>query len=418
MDYLSPENRGFKKTLIALFLGSFIMYANLYSTQPVIPQIANQFHVSPAIASLSLSAATIALAVCLLFISFSSGLFARKKVMIFALLTSALLAISIGFVHNLFLLIAIRFVQGALLAGYPSIAMAYINEEFDKKCLGTVVGIFISGNSLGGLSGRLIVGFISDHFSWSLAIAGLGLLNLIMCVLFIVFLPKSRHFSVKTMSLRRTMAGFIENAESPALLMLYLLGFVLMGSFVTVYNYVGIPLMQPPYNLSQTLVGFLFIIFLVGTFSSTAMGHVADHAGKANVVAFSLLLMFVGLVTTLAAPLWLKIAGLAIFTFGFFGGHAVASGWVGLLANRREKAQASSLYLLFFYIGSSAVGYAGGLFLQAFGWFGVVAVVGVLSLIGIFIAFATQHLVSIGECHRHHRRTHRVTHRAMSGQHV
>ncbi|CAM3044212.1 MFS transporter [Sporolactobacillus spathodeae] len=412
MDYLSPENKGFKKTLIALFLGSFIMYADLYSTQPVIAVIANKFHVSPAFASLTLSGATGALAICLLFVSFCSGMFNRKKVMILALLSSAILSIIIGFIDYLPLLIAVRFIQGALLAGYPSIAMAYINEEFDKKVLGYVIGIFVSGNSIGGLSGRLIVGFLSDHFSWNIAIAGLGLLNLIMCACFIIFLPKSKHFKAKRTSLKRTMAGFIENIESPALVMLYVLGFVLMGGFVTVFNYIGIPLMQPPYDLSQTVVGFIFIIFLVGTVSSTVMGKISDHMSRSGVIGFCLLLMAGGLSLTMAVSLPVKILGLALFTFGFFGGHSVASSWVGILANRREKAQASSLYLLFYYVGSSIVGSTGGLFLQRFGWMGVVSAVVVLCLCGVVVTLIVHRMVLHGDYRRHR------SHHRMIGQHI
>ncbi|MFT8317866.1 MAG: MFS transporter [Sporolactobacillus sp.] len=411
MDYLSPENKGFRKTLVALFLGSFIMYADLYSTQPVIAVIAAQFHVEPAIASLTLSAATGALAIFLLFVSFTSGMLDRKKIMILALLSSAVIAIGVGFIEYLPLLIAVRFVQGALLAGYPSIAMAYINEEFDKKVLGYVIGIFVSGNSLGGLSGRLIVGFLSDHYSWNLAIMGLGLLNLVMCVLFISFLPKSKHFKTRRTSFKRTMAGFIENIESPALVMLYMLGFVLMGGFVTVFNYIGIPLMQAPYNLSQTLVGFIFVIFLVGTVSSTIIGKLSDHTSRSGVIIFCLLLMVAGLSLTMAVSLLVKIIGLAIFTFGFFGGHSTASSWVGILANKREKAQASSLYLLFYYVGSSTVGSIGGLFLQRFGWSGVVSAVVILCLVGIFVALRAHRLVVHGDFHRH-------SHHRMAGQHI
>lgn len=413
MEYLSPESRAFKKTLAALFLGSFIMFANLYSTQPVIALIARQFHVTPAAASLTLSAATGALAIALFFVSFTSGMFNRKKVMFLALISSAFLSMIVGLIHDLPLLIAVRFIQGALLAGYPSIAMAYVNEEFDKKVLGYVIGIYVSGNSLGGLSGRLIVGILSDAFSWNVAIGALGLLNLIMCLLFFVLLPESKHFDSGKSSLKRTTVGFIENIESKPLVLLYVLGFILMGSFVTIYNYIGLPLMAAPYNLSQTLVSFIFVIFLVGTFSSTWMGRLSDHTSKSGVIILSLALMIAGLFITLAEPLALKIIGLAMFTFGFFGGHSVASSWVGILANRREKAQSSSLYLFFYYVGSSVVGSTGGLFLQNFGWPGVAFSVCFICAVGILLSLVVHHLVVEGAIH--HRRHHQ--HR-MAGQHA
>ncbi|GGL45638.1 MFS transporter [Sporolactobacillus putidus] len=415
MGYLSPENKAFRKTLIALFLGSFIMYADLYSTQPVIAVIAEQFHVPPATASLTLSAATGALAIFLFFVSFTSGMFDRKKIMTLALGSSAVLCFAVGFIHYLPLLIAVRFMQGALLAGYPSIAMAYVNEEFDKRCLGYVIGIYVSGNSLGGLTGRLIVGTLSDAYSWNVAIGFLGLLNMVMCALFIIFLPKSRHFDANKVSLKRTTVGFIENIESPALVLIYCLGFILMGGFVTVYNYIGIPLMQPPYNLSQTFIGFIFLIFLVGTFSSTWMGKLSDRMSRTGVVAFCLSMMVTGLLVTMSAPLILKVIGLALFTFGFFGGHSVASSWVGILANRREKAQSSSLYLLFYYVGSSVEGSVGGIFLDRFGWAGVVSMVASICSIGIILAFTVSKVIVYKAQHPRHRRHHQ---RKIAGQHV
>ncbi|GAY75861.1 MFS transporter [Sporolactobacillus inulinus] len=417
MDFISPESKAFKKTLVALFLGSFIMFADLYCTQPVIAVIAAQFNVPPAAASLSLSAATGALALFLLFVSFTSGMYDRKRVMILALVSSAFLSITVGFIQNLPLLIAVRFVQGALLAGYPSIAMAYINEEFDKKVLGYVIGIYVSGNSLGGLAGRLIVGSLSDAFSWNTAIALLGLLNLVMCVLFMILLPKSKHFDSRHGSMKRTTAGFLENIESPALVFLYLIGFILMGSFVTIYNYFGIPLLEPPYNLSQTLIGFIFVIFLVGTFSSTWMGRLSDHMSRSGVIGLCLIMMICGLALTMSPLLAVKIFGLAMFTFGFFGGHSVASSWVGILANRREKAQSSSLYLLFYYVGSSVVGSVGGLFLEWYGWTGLVIAIALLCTIGMTLCYFVRRMVLNGACHRYRRHHHNHRH-SMAGQHI
>ncbi|MDO7485169.1 hypothetical protein Q5O89_02915 [Peribacillus frigoritolerans] len=79
MNYIEPAGKSFRKTILALFLGSFVTFADLYSTQPVIPVFAKQFGVSPAMASLTLSFATGTLALCLLLVSFFSENIDRKK---------------------------------------------------------------------------------------------------------------------------------------------------------------------------------------------------------------------------------------------------------------------------------------------------------------------------------------------------
>ncbi|MFJ7930033.1 MFS transporter [Peribacillus sp. NPDC096448] len=391
MNYIEPAGKSFRKTILALFLGSFVTFADLYSTQPVIPVFVKQFGVSPAMASLTLSFATGTLALCLLLVSFFSENIDRKKIMGTALTLSALLSICVSFIQDdLYILIAIRAIQGAVLAGFPAIAMAYINEEFHPKSLGYVMGIYVSGSSIGGLAGRLIVGVLTDHFSWNIAIGSLGALSLIISLAFWWMLPPSQHAVRVRVSLSRIKTSLINNLRNNRLVLLFGMAFLLMGSFVTVYNFVGIPLMGPPYHLSQTLIGFIFIIYLVGTFSSTWMGKLADQYSRRLVLLIGIAIMLMGALLTLLDPLLLKIMGLALFTFGFFGAHSIASSWVGSLADRSEKAQASALYLLFYYAGSSVVGASGGLFLMKFGWGGVISAVSILILLAAACAMMVE----------------------------
>ncbi|MFS0599659.1 MFS transporter [Peribacillus frigoritolerans] len=391
MNYIEPAGKSFRKTILALFLGSFVTFADLYSTQPVIPVFAKQFGVSPAMASLTLSFATGTLAFCLLLVSFFSENIDRKKIMGTALTLSALLSICVSFIQDdLYILIAIRAIQGAVLAGFPAIAMAYINEEFHPKSLGYVMGIYVSGSSIGGLAGRLIVGVLTDHFSWNIAIGSLGALSLIISLAFWWMLPPSQHAVRVRVSLSRIKTSLINTLRNNRLVLLFGMAFLLMGSFVTVYNFVGIPLMGPPYHLSQTLIGFIFIIYLVGTFSSTWMGKLADQYGRSVVLLIGIAIMLMGALLTLLDPLLLKIMGLALFTFGFFGAHSIASSWVGSLADKSEKAQASALYLLFYYAGSSIVGASGGLFLMKFGWGGVISAVSILILLAAACAMMVE----------------------------
>lgn len=385
MGYIEPAGKSFRVTILALFLGSFVTFADLYSTQPIIPVFAKQFDVSPAIASLTLSFSTGTLAICLLFMSFLLGNVDRKILMGVALTCSALLSIGVAFTTNLHALIAIRALQGVALAGFPAIAMAYINEEFHPRSLGFVIGMYVSGSTIGGLSGRLIVGVLTDHYSWEAAIGSLGVLSLVISIAFWFMLPAPKHTAYHGSSRQQFKQSLLKNVKNKNLLNLYFMAFLLMGSFVTVYNYIGIPLMDSPYHLSQTIIGFIFLIYLVGTFSSAWMGKMADQMERKKVMLIGILIMGAGGLLTLAPQLWLKIIGLALYTFGFFGAHSIASSWVGILAEKNEKAQASSLYLLFYYAGSSIVGAVGGLFLHRFGWSGVIVSIMILLSMAVYL---------------------------------
>lgn len=155
-----------------------------------------------------------------------------------------------------------------------------------------------------------------------------------------------------------------------------------MGSFVTVFNYIGFRLVLAPYGLSHAQVGLVFAVYLVGTVSSPWVGH---HMGQRHVFSGVVALMLLGLLTTLFKPLAAIILGLCLFTFGFFGAHSVLSSWVGMRASH-SKAQASSLYLFFYYLGSSVAGTAGGFFWKAHGWEGVVEFLAALLIIALLVA--------------------------------
>ncbi|WP_458413002.1 MFS transporter [Schinkia sp. CFF1] len=385
MNYIQRGTRTFKMVNIALFAGGFNTFAILWGTQPLLPEISKEFHLSPAVSSLSLSSTTIALAISMLIAGSLSEVFGRKPVMTFALLSSSILSILTAFSPNFHLLLLCRILQGITLAGLPAVAMAYLGEEIEAKSLGYAMGLYISGNSVGGMAGRIISGILSDLFGWRMALAGIGIVSLLASIVFFIILPKSAHFEPRKLAVKPLVTSLFSQFKEPGLIYIFMTGFLLMGSFVSLYNYIGFELIAPPYSLSQTLVGFIFIVYTVGTFSSTWMGMLADHHGKKKLLQISLVILLLGACITLNSSLWLKIFGIAVFTYGFFAGHSIASGWIGQLSTH-DKAQASGLYLFFYYLGSSIGGTVSGTFYSGFGWVGVVLIIVVLSFIAIILS--------------------------------
>lgn len=385
MSYIQKGTVAFRKTSVALFFGGFTTFAIMYSTQPLLPEFSREFHISPAVASLSLSMTTIALAVSMLFVGSLSEVKGRKPLMIFSLLAASLLAVLTAFVPNYHVLLIFRVLQGLVLAGLPAVAMAYLFEEIEPASLGIAMGLYISGNSVGGMSGRIIIGMLSDYFNWRVALGSIGILSILASLLFWYLLPESKHFQPRSFEIGKLLKSMAYHLKDPGLLYLYGIGFFLMGSFVTLFNYIGYQLLAPPYSLSQTIVGWIFVIYIVGTFSSTWMGRLADIHGRRQMLWVALLIMASGAGITLSTLLVLKILGIAIFTFGFFGSHSLASSWVGHQAIH-DKAQASSLYLFFYYAGSSIGGTAGGTFWSAFGWGGVISIILGFLLLALFLS--------------------------------
>ncbi|MDF9841755.1 MULTISPECIES: MFS transporter [unclassified Paenibacillus] len=381
VGYLERGSKEYRRGNLALFAAGLATFAILYSVQPLFPVFSNEFALSPAAVSLSLSISTIMLAISLPVASFLSDRVGRKSFMGLSLLLSSLCCLCVAFAPDFTSLMIIRAIQGVLLAGIPAVAMAYLSEETEAKSLRLALGLYISGNTVGGLFGRIAVSSITDLYSWRWGIISIALVSLLASLYFWRNLPPSRHFKPRRTGPKSIMQLFVAQFRDSTLVLLFLLAAILMGSFVTLYNYLGFRLIEAPFNLSQTLVGGIFILYLVGTFSSSWMGYMSNRIGLGMALWINIALMLLGGMITLSNHLAAVILGVAVFTFGFFGSHSTASSWVGIRASA-GKAQASSLYLLFYYGGSSVGGSVGGLFWSRYGWGGIVGMISCLILFG------------------------------------
>lgn len=385
MEYTQKGTSQFLQINIALFIAGFVTFANLYITQPLMPIFSKEFHLTPSEASLSLSISTITLAIGLIFTGAISEKVGRKKMMVLSIIVSSVLTIICTFAPSFHALLIIRAIQGLATAGIPAIAMAYLGEEVHPSQLGVAMGLYISGNSIGGLAGRIVIAGFTDLWGWRWAMIILGAFSLLLSLYFIVALPKSKNFQSQNMNIHSLIGTLINHMKNPNLLKMYLVGFLLMSSFVTLFNYISYHLKEAPYFLSASLVGWIFIVYLVGTISSTWFGSLADRFGKSRILLLGIFIMLTGSIVTVSIPLVVKILGIVIFTFGFFGSHSIASSIVSANASS-NKAQASSLYLFLYYVGSSIGGTVGGYFWIHDGWTGVVLFIALMLCLSILIA--------------------------------
>ena len=375
----------FRRTNLALFAAGFATFGLLYCVQPLMPEFSRDYAVSAATSALSLSLTTGVLAFAMLFAGALSDAWGRKSVMVASLLSSAVLVLVTALMPDWSALLLVRALLGLTLSGLPAVAMTYLSEEMHADSIGLGMGLYISGSAVGGMGGRLITGVLADFLGWRFGVGVVGLIGVVAGLIFWRALPPSRHFVAQPLHWRTVLGRFGGMFRDRGLPWLFAEGFLLLGAFVTVYNYLGYRLLAPPYNLSQATVGLIFGIYLVGTFSSAWMGHLAGRLGRRRVLWSAFALMLAGVALTLMHGLAPIMLGIVAVTFGFFGGHSIVSSWVGRRAGA-ARAQAASVYLFCYYMGSSLAGASGGLFYAAFGWNGVALFVGALVLAGLLIA--------------------------------
>jgi MFS transporter, YNFM family, putative membrane transport protein len=386
VPYLERGTHAYWRASVALLFAGYATFSLLYCVQPLLPAFSAAFGVSPAQSSLSLSFATAALALAVFVAGFVSEGWSRHRLMTLSLTVSALLTMGVAVAPQWHTLLVLRALEGLALGGVPAVAMAYLAEEVHPDGLGLAMGLYVGGTAIGGMAGRVITGIVADLFSWRAAIGTIGVLGILSMFAFRALLPPSRHFVPRRgLGFAHHRAALARQFARPSLPALFLMGFVLMGSFVTLYNYIGYRLLAPPYQLSQSAIGAIFVVYLTGVVASPWSGRMADAFGRGRVLTGGIVIMLIGLGLTMLQPIAAIAAGIACITLGFFAGHAVASGWVGRLA-KEAKGQAAALYLLSYYLGSSLVGSYGGHFWTAHGWNGVAGLVGTLLVIGLAVS--------------------------------
>nr|WP_218173501.1 MFS transporter [Pseudomonas gingeri] len=383
--YIEKGTPAFMRTVLALFSGGFATFALLYCVQPMMPVLSREYGINAAQSSLILSVATAMLAIGLLITGPISDSLGRKPVMVIALFGAALFTLLGAFMPNWQGVLLMRALVGLSLSGLAAVGMTYLSEEIHPQHIGLAMGLYIGGNAIGGMSGRLIIGVLIDFVSWHTALLVIGGLALIAATVFWRILPESRNFRPSKLNTRNLLNGFTIHFRDAGLPWLFVEGFLLMGAFVTLFNYIGYRLLAEPYGLSQAFVGLLSIVYLSGIYSSAQIGSLADKLGRRKVLWAMIVMMLAGIALTMAMPLPVVIVGVLLFTFGFFGAHSVASSWIGRRA-LTAKGQASSLYLFCYYVGSSVAGTLGGVAWHYAGWNGIGLFIGGLLVLALLVA--------------------------------
>lgn len=372
---------------LALFLAGFATFSLLYSVQPLLPAFAREFGVSAAASSLPLSLATGGLAVAIFCAGAVSENLGRRGLMFASIALAAVLNLVAACLPHWEALVLVRALSGVALGGVPAVAMVYLAEELPANKLGAATGLYVAGNAFGGMVGRIGMSVLADHFDWRVALAVLSLFDLLAAIGFVWLLPPSRHFVRRTgLNLRFHLQAWGGHLRDRHLPWLFAIPFLLMGVFVSVYNYAGFRLGGPEFRLSQSQLGLIFSAYVFGIVSSSVAGAASDRFGRGPVVLAGTALAALGVALTLAHALAVVIAGIVVLTIGFFVAHSAASAWVGRLGGR-AKSHAASLYLLAYYGGASLVGSLSGVAWQHGGW---VALAGLCLLLLAIALLAAQ----------------------------
>jgi predicted MFS family arabinose efflux permease len=360
-----------RKTAVAA--AGFCSFLNLYSPQALLPELAREFGVGAVDISAVMTASTLAIALTAPFTGAVADVIGRKRLIAAAMLAIVIATAGASFASNVTALIAWRFIQGLLLPPIFAVTVAYIGDEWPRREVAGVAGIYVTGSSLGGFGGRFIPGVLADQVGWRGAFLALAGLSLAGAIVVIALLPQERGF-VRSEGLRASGAQMLRHLANPQLLATYAIGFGVLFNFIAVFTYVSFLLAAPPYGFSSTLLGAVFVTYLGGAAVAPMTGWAAARLGRRRFIIVILAIWVTGTLLLLARPIAGIMAGLTLCAVCGMLCQTLSTGYVTAIA-KEGRSSAVGLYVMFFYIGGSVGAFLPGLAWNAAGWTACVAMV-------------------------------------------
>ena len=369
MRYNTNEHKEKRFRIIrnCMLISGLSVFAQLYLFQPMLSELQASFGVSLATGSLAVSASTIGMATGLFLFAFKADTFKRERLMSLSLILSALLTITSAFMSHFVLLLLLNFLKGIALSGVSAVALAYLSDEIEPGKIGLAISLYLSGNTIGGMTGRVAGSLLAGWGGWQQAVWVIGITSLLLGFLFYWKIPASSQVSQNSISIKEKLQQMKDLLSKRLFIGMYLIAALAMGVFVSVYNYISIQLESPRYGLPHQMIAMIFVMYLTGVAGSIIVGKLSDKHRPERLLRYSLILLGAGLSMLLIPRLWALITGLGILTFAFFSTHTIASRIVSVNASR-SKSSATSIYWLSYYAGSSIIGSLTGIILTRFGW--------------------------------------------------
>ncbi len=397
-DYLAKAARGTSRywyIQIAIILSGVSVFAQLYLFQPLLPELGREFALGPAMSSLSVSAGTAGMAAGLFTFAFWADVLSRKKLMVASMFGAALLTLITAASPNFGMLVAVTFLKGMAISGISAVALAYLAEEVEVASLGIVVSLYLGGNTFGGMWGRVFSDLSAGWAGWRWATVLIGGIGFMLALIFKYLLPPSNHFESKRISTGykiRQMRIFLRDR---VLLCMFCIAALIMGAFVSIYNYLSFRLEAPPFSLPSYIVASVFLMYLTGIAGSVVAGWFTDRFRPQSILKMLIGIFLVSTLMLLTPNIWIFVVGLGIATFSFFGAHTMASHIISQHV-ASGKSTATSLYWLFYYVGSSIIGTVMGVALSALGWTPFIVILIAILILAFLAAVISDRASAVG----------------------
>jgi len=394
---------------VAVTLCGVCAFLQLYCTQPLLPLLTHLFHASKTASGMTVSAATLGVALSAPVFGALTERLARKRVIVASLLGIAVPTLLAATSTSLAQLIFWRFLQGIMVPGIVAVLVTYIGEEWPPDRVALIMSFYVSGTALGGFLGRVGTGILTDWFNWRIAFIALGVASLAGAGAVAAWLPHGRPRlmpaltrvpQVSTLRPGSPSAAtdpdltseltFIHQVQSlfrnRRLVTTFAVGFNVLFSLVGVFTWITFHLSAAPFSLSTTALSSLFFVYLIGLVVTPAAGLLITRVGLRAGIAGAIACSMAGVLLTLAPSLGVVILGLTLVSSGVFIAQTASQSHLRVAAPPGSRVTAAGLYMTCYYLGGTAAGIVPGAFWALGKWPACAAFIIAMQAVALIIA--------------------------------
>ncbi len=366
-------------------------FLELYCTQPLLPLLAQVFHASKTGVSMTVSAATLGVAISAPVFGALTERLPRKRVIVLSLIGVSLPTLLAATSTSLAQLIFWRFLEGITLPGIFAVVVTYIGEEWPPDRVALIMSFYVSGTALGGFVGRLTSGILAEAFNWRASFLTLGTVSVVGAAAVAGWLPRGRRRPAPPV-LSGSHPGFIYQVQgllrNRRLVATFAVGFNVLFSLVGVFTWITFHLSTAPFLLSTTALSSLFFVYLIGLVVTPVAGYLITRVGLRAGIGGAITCAIIGVLLTLAPSLTLVIVGLTLLSTGVFIAQTASQSHLRVAAPAGARVTAAGLYLTCYYLGGTAAGVVPGLFWALGKWPACVIFIVVMQAIALAVALA------------------------------
>ncbi|WP_151744584.1 MFS transporter [Acinetobacter calcoaceticus] len=380
------------RSVILLFaIASGASVANVYYAQPLLDILATDFNISHAAIGGVVTATQIGCALALVFLVPLGDLVNRRRLMAIQLLALVSALLVVAFAHSVVVLLAGMLAVGLLGTAMTQGLIAYAASAALPHEQGHVVGTAQSGVFIGLLLARVFSGGISDVAGWR------GVYFCAAIIMLMIVLPLWRrlpHLKVQPVSMHypQLLASMLKLLHQEKVLQVRgVLALLMFAAFNIFWSALVLPLSEPPYSFSHTIIGSFGLVGVVGALAAARAGQWADrgYAQRTSLAALVILLIAWGPLSLMAYSLWALVIGIVLLDLGGQALHVTNQSMI-FRTRPESHSRLVGLYMLFYAIGSGLGAISTTATYAYAGWLGVCALGAGVSLLALLFWWMTR----------------------------